>query len=67
MIWAASAAKLGHRWKIGNGNKVKFYEDNWLGPSILAIQYREVYILVNEKAQSCVMAPTSNALLEDRC
>jgi hypothetical protein len=52
--------------ETGNGHKFKFWEDNWLGPSILTIQYWEIYILVNEKAQSCVMAPTSNALLEDK-
>lgn len=32
--------------------KVKFWEDNWLGNSSLAIQYWEIYILVNEKASS---------------
>lgn len=52
MIWAASAAKMGYTWKIGNGRKVKFWEDNWLGPSSLAIQYWEIYILVNEKSST---------------
>jgi len=37
MIWAASAAKMGYRWQIGNGKRVKFWEDNWLGSSSLAI------------------------------
>lgn len=36
----------------GNCRKVKFWEDNWLGLSSLAIQYWEIYILVNEKAAS---------------
>jgi len=31
MIWAASAAKMEYTWKIGNGRKMKFWEDNWLG------------------------------------
>lgn len=50
VMWAATAAKLGFRWKIGDGKKVKFWEDNWLGPSSLAIQFWEVYVLVQEKS-----------------
>lgn len=49
-MWAASAAKMGFRWKIGDGKKVEFWEDNWLGSTSLAIQYWEVYVLVQEKA-----------------
>jgi hypothetical protein len=26
-MWAAKAAKMGYRWKIGNGHKIKFWED----------------------------------------
>lgn len=29
---------------------MKFWEDNWLGTSSLAIQYWDVYVIVNEKA-----------------
>jgi hypothetical protein len=43
-MWAASAAKLGFRWKIENGRKVKFWKDNWLGHSSLAIQFWDVYV-----------------------
>lgn len=46
---AASTAKIGYRWHLGNGRKCKFWEDNWLGNSSLAIQYWEIYILINEK------------------
>jgi len=28
VIWTANAAKVGYVWKIGNGQKVKFWEDN---------------------------------------
>jgi hypothetical protein len=52
VMWAAVAAKLGFRWKIGDGKKVKFWEDNWLGPSSLAIQFWEVYVLVQEKSRT---------------
>lgn len=51
-MWAAAAAKLGFKWKIGNGRKVKFWEDNWLGPSSLAVQFWEIYVLVNEKSST---------------
>jgi hypothetical protein len=47
--WAAKAARLGYRWKIGNGEKILFWEDNWLGTSSLAIQFWKLYTLVNEK------------------
>ena len=50
VICAAQAAKMGFRWQIGNGKLVKFWEDNWLGNSSLAIQYWELYEIVNEKA-----------------
>lgn len=50
VIWAAQAAKMGYRWQVGNGKQVKFWEDNWLGTSSLAIQYWKLYQIVNEKA-----------------
>lgn len=28
VMWAAKAAKMGYRWKIGDGRKVRFWEDN---------------------------------------
>jgi hypothetical protein len=49
-MWAASAAKLGFKCKIGYGRKVKFWKDNWLGHSSLAIQFWDVYVLVQEKS-----------------
>jgi hypothetical protein len=49
-MWAAAAAKLGFKWKIGDGKKIKFWEDNWLGPSSLAVQFWDVYVLVQEKS-----------------
>jgi hypothetical protein len=49
VMWAAKAANLGIRWKIGDGKKVKFWEDNWLGTSSLAIQFWNLYAILNEK------------------
>ena len=48
-MWATKAARIGFRWKIGDGKKVKFWEDNWLGNSSLAIQFWDLYVIVNEK------------------
>ncbi|KAJ1291703.1 hypothetical protein BS78_02G336000 [Paspalum vaginatum] len=49
-MYAARAAKMGFRWRVGNGRKIKFWEDNWLGSSSLAIQFWDIYVLVNEKS-----------------
>lgn len=48
-MWAAAAAKIGFKWMVGNGRKIKFWEDNWLGSSSLAIQFWDVYVIVNEQ------------------
>jgi hypothetical protein len=45
-----SGCLLGYRWKVGDGRKIKFWEDNWLGSSSLAIQFWELYVIVNEKS-----------------
>jgi hypothetical protein len=39
VMWAARVAKLGYRWKVGNGVKIKFLKDLWFGSTSLAIQY----------------------------
>uniref|UniRef100_A0ACD5VCI3 Uncharacterized protein n=1 Tax=Avena sativa TaxID=4498 RepID=A0ACD5VCI3_AVESA len=31
VMWAARAAHMGYQWKVGNGKKVKFWEDHWFG------------------------------------
>lgn len=45
-------AKFGFKWKIGNGRKVKFWENNWLGPSNLAIQHWDYIPLLMKKQVS---------------
>jgi hypothetical protein len=37
VLWATKVAKMGYRWKIGNGKSIRFWEDIWLGSSSLAI------------------------------
>ena len=40
---------MSYRWFIRNGEKVRFWVDNWLGSSSLAIQYWKLYRWLNEK------------------
>lgn len=51
-MWAAQAAKMGYRWKVGNGRKIRFWEDNWLGSSSLIIQFWPIYRIVNENGKT---------------
>jgi hypothetical protein len=51
-MWAAKASRMGFRWRVGDGKKIKFWEDNWLGTSSLAIQFWDLYIIVNEKTST---------------
>lgn len=47
-MWVTSVAKMGFKWRIGNGRKVRLWEDNWIGTSNLAIQLWD-HVIVNEK------------------
>jgi hypothetical protein len=47
-MWAAEVAKMGYRWRVEKGDKIRFWEDVWLGSSSLAIQYWELYCIINE-------------------
>jgi hypothetical protein len=48
VLWTAQATKMGYRWKLGNG-KSRFWEDLWFGNCSLAIQFLEIYTIVNEQ------------------
>jgi hypothetical protein len=48
VIWATMVVKMGYRWQVGNGVKVCFWKDVWLGSSSLAIQHWEIYCIINE-------------------
>jgi hypothetical protein len=48
VLWAERVAKMRYRWKVGDGKKIRFWKDVWLGSSSLAIQYWEIYVIVNE-------------------
>jgi hypothetical protein len=43
---------MGLRWKIGNGNKIRFQVNQWFGSCRLAIQFWEVYSIVNEEGKT---------------
>jgi hypothetical protein len=48
-MWVAQVAKMHYRWKVGNGERIRFWEDIWLGSSSLAIQCWKVYSIANEQ------------------
>jgi hypothetical protein len=48
----ARVVKIDYRWNVGSGSKVRFWEDCWIGSSSLAIQYWELYYIVNEQNKS---------------
>jgi hypothetical protein len=52
VLWAAKAAKMGFRWKVGNGQRIRFWEDQWFGSCSLAIQFWEIYTIVHEQGIS---------------
>ena len=43
------AIKFGYRWIVGDGKKIRFWEDTWFGTSPLATQFWEIYTLCNEQ------------------
>jgi hypothetical protein len=44
VLWVGKVAKMGYRWRVVNGRKIRFWEDVW----IVAIQYWEIYYIINE-------------------
>jgi hypothetical protein len=48
VMWAAEAAKMGYRWKLGNGQKIRFWCDVWFGNCSLAILFWDLFVIVNE-------------------
>jgi hypothetical protein len=52
VIWAAKTAKLGFRWRVGNGKRVSFWEDLWFGTCSLAIQYWNIYSIISDQGKT---------------
>lgn len=44
--------KFGYRWKVGVGDKIRFWEDTWFGTSPLAVQFWHIYMICNEQTKS---------------
>ena len=42
------ALKMGYRWSVGNGSKIRFWEDTWFGNSPLFVQFWPIYVICNE-------------------
>jgi len=47
--WAAQAAAMGYQWLVGNGKRVRFWEDQWFGNSSLDVQFWNLYVINNEQ------------------
>lgn len=47
VMWALHAARMGIGWLVGDGQKVRFWEDHWFGNSSLAIQFWPLYVICN--------------------
>jgi hypothetical protein len=40
---------MGYKCQVGNGKKILFWEDTWIGNCSLSILFRDLYIIVNEQ------------------
>jgi hypothetical protein len=52
VLWALTAAKFGYQWMVGNGQNIKFWEDQWFGGTSLAIYFWKLYIICNEQTKT---------------
>src|SRR4051812_20969221 len=43
------ALKMGYRWSVGNGSRIRFWEDTWFGNSPLSVQFCPFYVVCNEQ------------------
>jgi hypothetical protein len=65
VIWEARKIKLGYQWKVGNGRKIKFWEDHWfdncsLARTILGYVYN---LPISRMFLICGMVPNLELLL----
>ena len=51
-MWATKIVQMGFCWKVGNGRRIRFWEDQWFGVSSLAIQFWPLYLINNEQGIS---------------
>jgi hypothetical protein len=55
-MWALQAAKMGIKWVVGNGRRVRSWEDNWFGNSSLAIQFWSLYVINDQHEKTISQA-----------
>jgi hypothetical protein len=63
VMWAAESVKFGYRWKVGDGTKIRFWEDTWFGTSPLAVQFFDLYIVCNEQNKTISQIWDGNTLM----
>jgi hypothetical protein len=51
-MWAAGAVRFGYKWLVGDGKSIKFWEDTWNCNAPLAVIYWDIYMIVNQQAQT---------------
>jgi hypothetical protein len=51
VILLAQAVKHGYRWVVGDGTKVRFWEDTWFGSAPLTVQFWKLYCVCNKKTR----------------
>lgn len=51
-MWASKALKFGYRWVIGNGEKVRFWEDSWFGTSPLSVQFWPLFVVCHQQTKT---------------
>jgi hypothetical protein len=52
VIWAMQAAKIGNHWNLGKGDKIRFWEDQWLGNTSIAILYWPLYVINEQQGKT---------------
>jgi hypothetical protein len=55
-MWALQAAKMGIKWVVGNGRRVRSWEDNWFGNSSLAIKFWPLYVINDQHEKTISQA-----------
>jgi mannosylglycoprotein endo-beta-mannosidase len=48
-MWALRSVRFGYRWIVGDGTKIRFWEDTWFDTSPLSVQFWDIYIICNEQ------------------
>lgn len=48
VMCAAKAVKFGYRWKVGDGTKIRFWEDSWFGNAPLVVQFWDLFCICNQ-------------------